>query len=105
MCPAVINAFPGCDLRKRGAKLVHARQQGADVRRLQVGVERGFTRPVFVEEKFDRILGRGVQVVVEATRFLARGREQAGEGGAQLGFLTGAGLKRGDDSQCFNNSS
>ena len=64
---------------------------------LQMRVEVRLARPVFVEEKFPRIVRRNMQIVVEAARFLARRRDEADQGFPQFRLLTRLGLKRGDD--------
>ena len=56
------NLFPDFDFGKSDGQFVQPRQQNLDVSVLQVRVERGLARPVFMEQKFRRVFGRNVQV-------------------------------------------
>src|SRR5665213_2068466 len=65
-------------------------------------VERVLARPVFVEEKFRRVFGRNVQIVIQTARLLARWRDEADQSFLQFRFLARPGLKRGDDGDGFH---
>jgi hypothetical protein len=95
--------FPDFNFRECRAEFVHTRQQRLNMRVCEMRVERGPARPVFVEEKFRRIFGRMVQVVIDAARFLARRCDETNQRLFQFRLLARPGLKRGDDGDGFHN--
>jgi hypothetical protein len=91
------NTFPDFDFRKGNAEFVDAGQELFDVRALQVNIECRFARPVFVKQKLRGIVRRLMQIVIQTAGFLAGGRQQPKEHGAEFGFFAGARLKGGGD--------
>ena len=74
-------------LGRRERDSMDAGAQVLNMRGFVVGLVMRLARPVFMEEKLPWILGRDVQVIVEAARFLARGRDQANQGFLQFRLL------------------
>ena len=63
---------------------------------------RGLGFPILVKEKFSRVFGRGVQIIIEAARFLVRWCDETNQGFSQFRFLARPSLERGDDGDGFH---
>ncbi len=59
-------------------------------------------RPIFVENKFRRVVQRDVQIVIQTTGVLSRRRDQSGQNFPQFRFLAGTRLKGDDESKSFH---
>ena len=93
--------FPQHDLRHAHAQSVQSRKHYLNMRAFQVRIEVRLAGPVFVEQELRRILGGHMEIVVHATRFLVRGRDEADQCFLQFRFLAGFGLERGDNGDMF----
>jgi hypothetical protein len=71
------DTVPSFDFWEGRAQCIHSLHQSLNLGALHVRIEGGFGRPILMEQEFRRVVGCLVQIVVQATGFLARGREQA----------------------------
>ena len=96
------NPLPQRDLRRFGDHLGDARQNGLQIRFLQMPVEVLLACPVLVEHEQGRTVHSLVQIVVEAARVLAARRDQRQQLPAHLRFPARLGFHMGDDCKRFD---
>ena len=99
------NLFPEIEFQWLDAQFVHPLQQIFDVRSFSILVEVSLGRPVFIKQKFRRIVRCDMQVVIDATVLLSGEWNQTEQYFAQFGLLAGARLKCDDECDlfCFHN--